>query len=152
LHPIVNVVRGIATIPAGGIASIGGDASASAIAASTIWAGAGPLQEAQQIAAPSMRRAPLIREERTRLAVTLTWQTRDTYCRRSPRGALALPEDQRAQVAEKLAASLDGEVEPDAEAHWGAEIERRLARIDGGQAKSLSMDESLARLHRIVRG
>lgn len=60
--------------------------------------------------------------------------------------------DQRAQVAEKLVASLDGKDEPDAEAQWGAEIERRLARFDAGQAMSLSMDESLARLHRIVRG
>jgi putative addiction module component (TIGR02574 family) len=66
--------------------------------------------------------------------------------------ALALPEDQRAQVAERLVASLDGEVEPDADAQWGAEIELRLARIEAGQAKSVSMDESLARLHRIVRG
>jgi putative addiction module component (TIGR02574 family) len=66
--------------------------------------------------------------------------------------ALALPEDQRAQVAEKLVASLDGEVDPAADAEWGAEIERRLARIDAGQSKGLSMAESLTRLHRIVRG
>lgn len=66
--------------------------------------------------------------------------------------ALALPEDQRAQVAEKLVASLDGEVDPDAEAEWGAEIERRLTRINAGQSNSVSMAESLARLHRIARG
>lgn len=66
--------------------------------------------------------------------------------------ALALPEDERAQLAEKLVASLDGDVDPDAEAAWGQEIERRLARIEAGQSKTISMDESVARLHRIARG
>lgn len=66
--------------------------------------------------------------------------------------ALALPEEQRARVAEKLIASLDGEADPDAETEWGAEIERRLARIEAGQSKTISMDESVARLHRITRG
>jgi hypothetical protein len=56
--------------------------------------------------------------------------------------ALALPEDQRATVAEKLLASLDGDVDADAETEWAAEIERRLRRID----------DSLARLQRIARG
>lgn len=66
--------------------------------------------------------------------------------------ALALSEDERAQVAATLVASLDGEAEPDAEAAWGEEIERRLARIEAGQSRSVSMAESLARLHRIARG
>jgi putative addiction module component (TIGR02574 family) len=66
--------------------------------------------------------------------------------------ALALPVDERAQLAEKLVASLDGDVDPDAEAAWGQEIERRLARIEAGQSKTISMDESVARLHRIARG
>lgn len=66
--------------------------------------------------------------------------------------ALALSEDERAEVAAKLVASLDGEVDPDAEAAWAVEIERRLARIEAGQSRSVLMDESLARLHRIARG
>jgi putative addiction module component (TIGR02574 family) len=65
--------------------------------------------------------------------------------------ALELPEDQRATVAEKLLASLDGEVDADAESEWAAEIERRLERMEAGQAKSVSMDESLMRLQRIGR-
>jgi hypothetical protein len=64
--------------------------------------------------------------------------------------ALALPEEQRAEVAEKLLASLDGEI--DAELDWAAEIERRLARIEAAQARSISMNESLTRLRRIARG
>jgi putative addiction module component (TIGR02574 family) len=66
--------------------------------------------------------------------------------------ALALSEDERAQVASKLVASLDGETDPAAEAAWAEEIERRLARIEAGQSKSVTMDESLSRLHRIARG
>jgi putative addiction module component (TIGR02574 family) len=58
--------------------------------------------------------------------------------------ALALPEEQRAEVAEKLLASLDGQVDADAESEWGIEIERRLARIEAGQAKSVSMNDSRA--------
>jgi putative addiction module component (TIGR02574 family) len=64
--------------------------------------------------------------------------------------ALALPEAERGELAEQLVASLDAEAEPDAEAAWAAEIERRLARIDAGQAESISRDEAVARLHRAV--
>jgi hypothetical protein len=60
-------------------------------------------------------------------------------------------QDQRAEIAGKLLASLDGEVDAEAESEWGAEIERRLARIESGQMKSVSINESLARLHRIAR-
>jgi putative addiction module component (TIGR02574 family) len=65
--------------------------------------------------------------------------------------ALALSDDDRAKLVQKLVESLDGEPDPHAEAAWAAEIERRLARIDAGQASSLSMDEALARLHRAAR-
>jgi hypothetical protein len=34
---------------------------------------------------------------------------------------------------------------------WAAEIERRLAKIDAGQAKMLPMDDAVARLHRAAR-
>lgn len=65
--------------------------------------------------------------------------------------ALALPDEDRAKLAEKLVESLDGEPDPDAETAWAAEIERRLAKIDAGQASSLPMDEALARLRRAAR-
>jgi len=65
--------------------------------------------------------------------------------------ALALSDDDRAKLAEKLVESLDGEPDPQAETAWVAEIERRLAKIDAGQATSLSMDEALARMHQAVR-
>jgi putative addiction module component (TIGR02574 family) len=65
--------------------------------------------------------------------------------------ALALSNDDRAKLADKLVESLDGDLDPDAETAWAAEIERRLAKIDAGQASSLSMDEAIARLHRAAR-
>ena len=65
--------------------------------------------------------------------------------------ALALPDEDRAKLADQLVASLDGALDPDAEAAWASEIERRLARIDAGQAASLPMDEALARMRRATR-
>lgn len=65
--------------------------------------------------------------------------------------ALALSDDDRAKLADKLVASLDGDIDADAEDAWAAEIERRLAKIDAGQASSLSMNEAIARMHRAAR-
>ena len=65
--------------------------------------------------------------------------------------ALALDEDDRAKLAAKLVESLDGDIDADAEDAWAKEIERRLAKIDGRQAKLLSMDDAVARLHRAAR-
>ena len=62
--------------------------------------------------------------------------------------ALALSEEDRGKLAEKLVGSLDATVDPDAEEAWTAEIERRLAKIEAGQAKWISMSEAVARLHR----
>ena len=46
--------------------------------------------------------------------------------------ALRLEPDSRAEVAAELLASLDGPSEPDAEAAWDAEIERRIVAIEAG--------------------
>ena len=56
--------------------------------------------------------------------------------------ALALPEDERAQLAEKLVASVDGEVAPDAEAAWGQESERRLFANRGVHLRRPSNSET----------
>jgi putative addiction module component (TIGR02574 family) len=65
--------------------------------------------------------------------------------------ALALGDADRARLVARLVESLDGEVDPDAEGAWASEIERRLARIDAGQAKLMSMDEAVAGLRRAAR-
>lgn len=66
--------------------------------------------------------------------------------------ALALAEDDRAKLAARLVESLDGEIDAEAGDAWATEIERRLANIDSGEAKLLSSDEAVARLHRAARG
>ena len=46
--------------------------------------------------------------------------------------ALRLEPEARAEVAAELLASLDGPPEPDAEAAWDAEIDRRIEAIESG--------------------
>ncbi|MHB8876337.1 MAG: addiction module protein [Myxococcaceae bacterium] len=43
--------------------------------------------------------------------------------------ALKLTSAERARLAAELIASVDGEPEPDAEAAWAAEIDRRVQRV-----------------------
>ena len=59
------------------------------------------------------------------------------------REALALPADERADVAAQLLASLDeGEDEPaDVEAAWAAEIERRARRVLAGQSDGIPWED-----------
>jgi putative addiction module component (TIGR02574 family) len=65
--------------------------------------------------------------------------------------ALALDEDDRAALVARLVESLDGPVDTDAESAWAAEISRRLERIGADTARSIPMDEAVARLHRAAR-
>jgi putative addiction module component (TIGR02574 family) len=59
------------------------------------------------------------------------------------REALALPVDERADVAAQLLASLDnGEVATeDIEAAWGVEIERRARRVLAGQSEGIPAED-----------
>lgn len=65
--------------------------------------------------------------------------------------ALALSEEDRGRLAEQLVQSLDREVDPDVEEAWSAEIERRLAKVDAGQSKTVTMSEAVARLQQAAR-
>jgi putative addiction module component (TIGR02574 family) len=66
---------------------------------------------------------------------------------------LKLPPEDRARAARQLLDSLDDELEDVVvEQAWALEIERRLARIEAGQAKLVSMDEAVMRLQRAARG
>ncbi len=58
--------------------------------------------------------------------------------------ALCLPAAQRAHLVEKLIASLDSE--PDIEAAWADEVERRHAEIEAGTVELLPGAETMARL------
>ena len=44
------------------------------------------------------------------------------------------PSQNAAEIAARLIESLEGEVDPDVDAAWAAEIERRCAALDAGQA------------------
>ncbi|NKC14262.1 MAG: hypothetical protein GKR94_19390 [Gammaproteobacteria bacterium] len=60
--------------------------------------------------------------------------------------ALALPLDERAELARDLVASLDGPPEPDVTAQWDAELCRRINRLRRGQATLIDADDVIARV------
>lgn len=59
---------------------------------------------------------------------------------------MKLSPEARAALAGSLLASLEGEVDADAEAAWGAEIERRIREIDQGVTKLVPWDEVKRRI------
>ena len=66
--------------------------------------------------------------------------------------ALRLEPDARAEVAAELLASLDGPTDPDAEAAWDAEIERRIVVIESGTARLEPWSDVKRRIERDVLG
>jgi putative addiction module component (TIGR02574 family) len=66
--------------------------------------------------------------------------------------ALRLEPDARAEVAAELLASLDGPADPDAEAAWDAEIQRRIEAIESGKARLEPWTEVKRRIERDVLG
>ena len=65
--------------------------------------------------------------------------------------ALALSDQQRAELARDLIASLDAPAEADAAETWDAEIARRLAEVDAGTAKLVDRDELRRRMEERMR-
>jgi putative addiction module component (TIGR02574 family) len=55
--------------------------------------------------------------------------------------ALSLPDDERAELAHDLIASLDAPADADTIDAWDAEISRRVAEIDAGTAKLVDRAE-----------
>jgi putative addiction module component (TIGR02574 family) len=66
--------------------------------------------------------------------------------------ALRLESNERAEVAAELLASLDGPADPDAEAAWEAEIERRVADIEAGTAKLEPWEDVKRRIEKEILG
>jgi putative addiction module component (TIGR02574 family) len=60
--------------------------------------------------------------------------------------AKALPESDRARLAQELVATLDGPADADAAAAWGSELEKRLSDLRSGNAELLSREEFTRRL------
>ena len=65
--------------------------------------------------------------------------------------ALALPDAERAELAAELMASFDGPPDPDVEAAWAAEIERRAAKVLSGESQGVPWDEVRERIERELR-
>ena len=62
------------------------------------------------------------------------------------RDAADLPEHDRATLAGLLIESLESEPDPDIEAAWAAEIERRVADLKTGSVKTIPWEEVRQRL------
>lgn len=55
--------------------------------------------------------------------------------------ALALPDNERAELAGNLISSLDATVDPDVDAAWQAEVMRRLHEVQSGKAGTIPWEE-----------
>lgn len=71
--------------------------------------------------------------------------------------ALALTEEERAELAGSLMESLDSTMDADAESAWQREIAQRLAELDSGKAKTTGWREVQSQLtarlqHGLKRG
>jgi putative addiction module component (TIGR02574 family) len=62
------------------------------------------------------------------------------------RQALALSVEERADLAGQLIESLDSAGTESARVAWEAEIERRMAELDSGAVKPVSLEEAFRRL------
>jgi putative addiction module component (TIGR02574 family) len=62
------------------------------------------------------------------------------------RDASELSEHDRATLAGLLIESLEAEPDPDVEAAWSAEIQRRVAEIEAGNVKTIPWEEVRQRL------
>ena len=65
--------------------------------------------------------------------------------------ALRLPTKERARLAERLLASLEGTADPEAEAIWLAEVERRLAEFESGAVTGVSAEEAFRKSRAALR-
>ena len=66
--------------------------------------------------------------------------------------ALRLGEDERAELAAEVLASLDGPADLDADAAWDAEIRRRIAAIDAGEIELEPWDDVKRRIEKETLG
>ena len=60
--------------------------------------------------------------------------------------ALRMPEEERAEIAEKLIASLDNTTDTDVEQAWQEEVRRRIRDLDSGAVVCIPWEEVCRRL------
>ena len=66
------------------------------------------------------------------------------------REAIALPVDVRAELTERLIASLAEDVSPEITDLQLAEVRRRIAEVESGEAQLIPGDEVLARVRKLL--
>jgi len=66
------------------------------------------------------------------------------------RDAVALPLDVRAELTERLIASLADDVSPESTKAQLAEVRRRIAQVESGEVALIPGDEVLARVRRLL--
>lgn len=60
--------------------------------------------------------------------------------------ALALPADDRAEIAERLMLSLDEQRQQEIEDAWTAEIQRRMDEVDRGEVAMIPANEAMRQI------
>lgn len=65
--------------------------------------------------------------------------------------AVALPPDVRAELAERLIASLADEISPEITSAQVAEVRRRIAQVESGEVTLIPGDEVLAETRRLLK-
>ena len=63
---------------------------------------------------------------------------------------MALPPDVRAELTERLIASLANDVEPEITTEQLTEVRRRSAQVESGEVKLVPGDEVLSRVRRLL--
>ncbi len=66
------------------------------------------------------------------------------------RDAVALPPEARAELTERLIASLAEDVSPEIASAQLAEVRRRIAQVESGEATLIPGDEALARVRNLL--
>jgi putative addiction module component (TIGR02574 family) len=61
-----------------------------------------------------------------------------------------LPTDVVAELIDRILLARHGGIEPEVEAAWKTEIDRRISEIQEGQVQGIPVEESLARIGKIV--
>lgn len=88
---------------------------------------------------PGIRRQVLVPIKRLQSGMSRTFT--DVW-----KDAAELSEEDRAALAGLLIESLEGEPDPDVEAAWAAEIQKRVAELDAGTVQSIPWEQVRQRL------
>jgi putative addiction module component (TIGR02574 family) len=61
-----------------------------------------------------------------------------------------LPSDVVAELIDRILLARHGGIEPEIEAAWKTEVDRRIKEIEEGKVEGIPLEESLARIRKIA--